>query len=157
MSQWHMDSGVNEAFVALFDLLSQWERTTGRQTTVIAIPHINDEEIIMWESKSPRLTEHDIHPQELLTIALTEHTPLRRINTSPILHMDPNVSSAIIKLDDVICMWERATSREIMLIIVPHSANESIQISQSGKPLPINFDMSPEELLKFALDMRSKN
>lgn len=71
-------------------------------------------------------------------------------------HLDERCSDALVKLNDALCTFERATSREYTLILVPESPDEEIHMSQSGKPLPKNFDMSPMEILEGALLRRRK-
>lgn len=50
-------------------------------------------------------------------------------------HMDKDVEGALIKLNDSICEWERITSREYTVALIPHQADESIQVFQNGKPM----------------------
>jgi len=47
-------------------------------------------------------------------------------------HPDREVQSAIIRLNDALCMWERATSRESVLIIREQGGFEHRSVS--GKP-----------------------
>jgi len=72
-------------------------------------------------------------------------------------HIDQECESALIRLNDALCSFERATGREYTLILVPESPDEKINISQSGKPLPPNFDESIEEILEMALERRKKS
>lgn len=46
-------------------------------------------------------------------------------------HPDPEVRSAIIRLADALCMWERATSRESVMII---RERNFVFRAMSGKP-----------------------
>ena len=71
-------------------------------------------------------------------------------------HIDKECEAALIRLNDALCTFERATGREYTLILVPESPDEKIHMSQSGKPLPHNYDMSPEEILALALKRRKK-
>ena len=71
-------------------------------------------------------------------------------------HKDPECEQALIRLNDTLCMWERETGRESTLILIPEAPDEPIVMSQSGKPLPENFNMSPKEILAIALDKRDK-
>jgi hypothetical protein len=71
-------------------------------------------------------------------------------------HIDKECESALIRLNDALCSFERATEREYTLILVPESPDEKIHMSQSGKPLPENFCMSPEEILAMAMKRRKK-
>ncbi len=70
-------------------------------------------------------------------------------------HIDERCELALIRLNDALCSFERATGREYTLILVPESADEKIHMSQSGKPLPPDFKMSPEEILAMAMKRRN--
>ncbi|MBN1325794.1 hypothetical protein JW977_02330 [Candidatus Falkowbacteria bacterium] len=72
-------------------------------------------------------------------------------------HKDPDVEQALIRLNDALCSWERATGRESTLILVPHIRDEKIVISQSGKPLPLDSDLEPELMLANAMSARKRN
>ena len=74
-----------------------------------------------------------------------------------IWHIDRECESALVRLNDALCSFERTTGREYTLILVPEALDEQIHMSQSGKPLPLNFDMSPEEILSMALERRKKS
>ena len=69
-------------------------------------------------------------------------------------HIDPEVEAALVHLDDEICTFERATDRQYTLILVPHSPDEKIIMSQNGKPLPQNLGMEPREILEIAMRAR---
>ncbi|NIP33085.1 hypothetical protein GWN26_13570 [Candidatus Saccharibacteria bacterium] len=76
-------------------------------------------------------------------------------------HIDDECESALINLNDRLCSFERATSREYTLILVPHNKDEKIHISQSGKPIPIDLGsqlsettIGPEEILAIAMQSR---
>jgi len=47
-------------------------------------------------------------------------------------HPDPEVQKAIIRLDDALCMWERSTFRQSILII--REMGGFVHRSVSGKP-----------------------
>lgn len=70
-------------------------------------------------------------------------------------HMDPECESALIRLNDALCSFERVTGRQYTLILVPETPDEKIHMSQNGKPLPPDFQMSPEELLAMAMQSRN--
>lgn len=74
----------------------------------------------------------------------------------PEWHLDKRCSDALVKLDDALCTFERATNREYTLILVPESPDEEIYMSQSGKPLSKDLGMSPMEILGMALSRRQK-
>lgn len=71
-------------------------------------------------------------------------------------HIDPDCEQAIIRLNDALCSFERITEREYTLILVPHSSDEKIMMSQSGKPLPPDFNMPPGQILSMAMEARKK-
>lgn len=51
-------------------------------------------------------------------------------------HKDPECNSAIIRLLDALCSWERSTGRRSTLLLIPHNADERTVIAQDGKPIP---------------------
>lgn len=61
-------------------------------------------------------------------------------------HLDENVQKAIIRLNDALCTWERATFRESVLII--REQGGFVHRSVSGKP-NVPEDITDEQL--FAL------
>lgn len=69
-------------------------------------------------------------------------------------HIDPECESALVRLNDALCSFGRMTGREYTLILVPESSDENVHMSQSGKPLPLNFDISPEQILVIAMENR---
>lgn len=60
-------------------------------------------------------------------------------------HQDPEVQQAIVKLSDALCTWERATSRESVLIVREVGGFEYRAVS--GKP-GISEDITDEQLLQ---------
>jgi hypothetical protein len=48
--------------------------------------------------------------------------------------IDPDVRAAHMRLMDALCSWERTTGREIMLLVIPHDADEPVALSFNGKP-----------------------
>ncbi|MFA5925484.1 MAG: hypothetical protein WC831_00990 [Parcubacteria group bacterium] len=70
-------------------------------------------------------------------------------------HLGPECDAALIRLNDALATFERATGREYTLILVPQTLDEKIHVSQSGKPLPQDFGMSPEEVLALAMKKRN--
>jgi len=69
-------------------------------------------------------------------------------------HKDPKCKQALVELNDALCTWERDTGRGSTLILIPKSIDEPIVMSQSGKPLPENYSMAPEEILAIAMKGR---
>lgn len=69
-------------------------------------------------------------------------------------HEDPEVEQALIRLLDRLCQWERATSRRSTLILIPALPDEKIVIAQDGKPLPHDFDITPEQIVANAMAER---
>ncbi len=47
---------------------------------------------------------------------------------------DREVQAAYVRLLDALCSWERSTSREITVLVIPHTPDEPICVSSSGKP-----------------------
>lgn len=64
-------------------------------------------------------------------------------SSAPMLHPDPGVRHAIVKLNDALCSYERATTRESILII--REAGGFVHRSTSGKPTTL--EISDELLL----------
>lgn len=65
----HPDPETNQAITKLLDCLCQWERNTGRGSTLILIPHNSEEETVLAQDGKPMqgtLSE----PEELLNFAL---------------------------------------------------------------------------------------
>ena len=69
-------------------------------------------------------------------------------------HKDSECEQALIRLNDALCTWERHTGRESTLILVPEEPDEPIVMSQSGKPLPENFSMTPSQILAITMKRR---
>jgi len=72
-----------------------------------------------------------------------------------IWHIDQKCEAALVRLNDELCTFERNTGREYTLILIPESPDEKIHMSQSGKPLPLNLGMKPEEILAMAIERRN--
>lgn len=51
-------------------------------------------------------------------------------------HMDKEVNSALIRLLDALCEFERNSSRKSTLVLIPHCSDERLVVAQDGKPLP---------------------
>ena len=62
------------------------------------------------------------------------------------------ITRALLNLNDRVCSFERDTGRKYTLILIPHSKDEDIQISQDGKPIPDNI--TPQQFLELALQDR---
>jgi len=60
-------------------------------------------------------------------------------------HPDPEVQKAIVKLDDALCMWERNTSRESVLII--REMGGFVHRSVSGK-LGVPEDIADSQIIQ---------
>jgi len=63
-------------------------------------------------------------------------------------HLDPEVRKAIIRLNDALCMWERGTSRESVLII--REVGGFVHRSVSGKPIEPD-DITDTELFAYIM------
>ncbi len=64
-------------------------------------------------------------------------------------HLDPEVQKAIIRLDDALCMWERGTSRENVLII--REQGGFVHRAVSGKS-NVPDDVTDEQLIKAVIN-----
>ena len=53
----------------------------------------------------------------------------------PEAYKSTDVQLAYTRLLDEICTWERTTGREMTLLLIPHTADEPLGISISGKPV----------------------
>lgn len=72
-------------------------------------------------------------------------------------HMDKEVNSALIRLLDALCEFERASGRDSTLILVPHDGSEKVIVAQGGKPLPPPFTSNyVEQILEMALGARGE-
>lgn len=71
MGTWHKDSDVEQALIHLNDALCSWERATGRESTLILIPHNPDEKIVISQSGKPLPLDSDLEPELMLANALT--------------------------------------------------------------------------------------
>ena len=71
-------------------------------------------------------------------------------------HRDRECNSALIRLLDALCTWERNTGRKSTLILIPHSVDEGIIQAQDGKPVPVSTVNSPYRMLQLALMERGK-
>ena len=63
-------------------------------------------------------------------------------------HRDPEVRKAIIRLDDTLCMWERATSIESVLII--REQGGFVHRAVSGKPNILD-DVTDADIIKVVI------
>jgi len=50
-------------------------------------------------------------------------------------HRGKEVNSAIIRLLDALCQWERDTGNCSTLLIIPHNIDENLVIAENGKPV----------------------
>lgn len=51
-------------------------------------------------------------------------------------HIDKEVNSAMIRLLDALCEFERNSGRKSTLVLIPHCEDERVVIAQDGKPFP---------------------
>lgn len=74
-------------------------------------------------------------------------------------HKDEKVEQALIKLNDEICSWERSTSREVLLMVIPFNGDEKIHISMNGKPMEPKLveSVGVHSLLERAMKEREKS
>lgn len=73
-------------------------------------------------------------------------------------HMDKEVNSALIRLLDALCEWERNSGRRSTLILMPHLMDERMVLAQDGKPLSDDFSSvsKAEWILKLAIQERTE-
>ena len=71
------------------------------------------------------------------------------------LHLDKACETALLRLDEELNQFERATGRKYTLILIPQALDEKIYISQNGRPLPDSIGISPQEVLVQAIKRRS--
>lgn len=67
-------------------------------------------------------------------------------------HINQECETALIRLNDALCSFEREAGREYTLILVPKRPDERIHMSENGKP--VNFDIDPRSILEDALQER---
>lgn len=58
----HMDKEVNSSIIRLLDALCEFERGSGRRSTLILIPHNNEEEILIAQDGKP--LQHGVTTKE---------------------------------------------------------------------------------------------
>jgi len=69
-------------------------------------------------------------------------------------HIDPDCESALIRLNDALCSFERMSRQKYTLILVPEKTDEKIHMSVDGKPIPQDSDIRPEKMLELAMRER---
>jgi hypothetical protein len=67
---------------------------------------------------------------------------------------DKESQSALIRLLDALCKYERNSGRRSTLILIPHNFDEEIVIAQDGKPQP---NLSIDLAIKLAFSDRDKS
>lgn len=70
-------------------------------------------------------------------------------------HMDKETNSALIRLLDALCEFERGSGRESTLILIPHNADEKMLVAQSGKPVPTYPSL--QLIVNLALEARTRS
>lgn len=78
---YHMDREVNSAMIRLLDALCEFERNSGRKSTLVLIPHCEDERIVLAQDGKP-LPESDttnFMAKMIFDMALTERNPIGRL------------------------------------------------------------------------------
>jgi len=72
MGQHHRNPEVNQAFTQLLDHLTEDERRTGIESTLVFVPHTPGESVVMAQSGKPISEQPFMGPQEILGIAVSE-------------------------------------------------------------------------------------
>ena len=70
-------------------------------------------------------------------------------------HRDPECDTAMVRLLDALCEWERRTGRRSTLVFVPHTPDEQYVVAQDGKPVATPRGMI-SDILEIALRERGK-
>ena len=69
-TNYHLDPNVNQALIKLNDALCVFERNTGREYTLILVPHADDEVIQASQSGKPISFGLGLTPEIILQIAM---------------------------------------------------------------------------------------
>ena len=73
---YHKNPEINDAIFNLISALCSWERHTGRGSTLLLIPHNDDEEIVAVEDGKP-IALNPITSEFLLRVALREREKIK--------------------------------------------------------------------------------
>lgn len=144
----HLNDGCNEKIINLIRELNK-----GYPYVMICIPKYLDEEI--FAVKDGERLGSDVDLEKISSEILSGETQARAQFTTEIVVS--RIGRAVLQLDDAVCSWERATSREYTFMLVA-KINQKwvIYASQSGKPtFPSDFDWG--EILKFGLNLRANS
>ena len=66
----HKNPACDKAMVDLLDALCTWERETSRRSTLILVPHMRDERIVLAQDGKPLQIPRGMTPKDILEIAL---------------------------------------------------------------------------------------
>ncbi|MDD5340824.1 MAG: hypothetical protein PHC97_00070 [Patescibacteria group bacterium] len=69
---WHIDSEVERTIIRLNDEVCSFERSTGREYTILLIPHDSLEQVMMSQNGKPLPPDFDMEPEEILSIAMSQ-------------------------------------------------------------------------------------
>lgn len=72
-------------------------------------------------------------------------------------HKDKEVNSALIRLLDALCEWERNSGRRSTLILIPHCEDERLVIAQDGKPFPESDTTTYTAKMIFELALKDRD
>jgi hypothetical protein len=84
-----MDRECDQAYSRLMDALCTWERETGRRTTILLIPHLSDEKIVVAVDGKPAKVETTEDLGVLLHNALTERPERAGLMTGLLVMSSP--------------------------------------------------------------------
>jgi hypothetical protein len=73
---YHKNPEINDAIFNLISALCSWERHTGRCSTLIFVPHNDDEEIFVAEDGKP-IALYASTPEFWLNVALREREKIK--------------------------------------------------------------------------------
>ena len=72
---YHMDKEVNDALIRLLDALCEFERNSGRRSTLILIPHCSEEKTVVALDGKPLLTYPSL--MQLIEMALRDRMEMK--------------------------------------------------------------------------------
>lgn len=66
----HMNPECDAAMTRLLDALCAWERETGRRSTLVLVPHAQDEKVVIAQDGKPLQIPRGMNPRDIFEIAL---------------------------------------------------------------------------------------
>ena len=72
------------------------------------------------------------------------------------MNISDGIDTAYRNLERAICSFERATSRNYTLALIPHNETEPVRLSLDGKPVTLSSGTSPEQVIALAFGERNR-